>query len=108
MKVRIGVGASKWAFDYPAGEEATRAKMLEQFPEEARAIDEYLRLIKAVSKKDFVFDLKVLAPWLSSLLYRLFTFLPDPESLDVMLKRSAKEVARAVCCESFIAGSRPS
>ena len=66
--------------------------MLRQFPEEGPAIDEYLRLIKAVSKKDFVFDLKVLAPWLAALLYRLLTLWPDRDGLEVMLKRSAKDV----------------
>ena len=90
--MRIGSGSSRRAFDYPAGEAALRAEMLRQFPDEGPAIDEYLRLIKAVSKKDFVFDLKVLAPWLAALLYRLLTLWPDRDGLEVMLKRSAKDV----------------
>ncbi len=50
---RVVIGGK--SYDYVAGPERFAARMKEYFPAEALAIDRYLELVRAVSKKSFLF-----------------------------------------------------
>ena len=68
-EIRIG----DKAYDFRAGKDNFIADLVEKFPMEREAIQEYVRLCVDVSKKDLFFNLKIVRPrWFAYLVNYLF------------------------------------
>ena len=64
-EIRVG----KNTYNFRAGKENFIEDLAKKFPNERKAIEEYVKLCVEVSKKDMFFNLKIMRPrWLSYLL----------------------------------------
>ena len=89
-----------------AGEEAFVSDLIEEFPDEAEAVREYVRLCKRVNKKaDMYFYGKLFSPWIQYLLNKLvnkeyFEF-ASKSTWDVVCQLTSNKRLRGILCGQF-------
>jgi len=82
-------GEVEHRYDFRAGQEAFIEEIVSKFPSERPAVEEYVRLIRTISKKDVFFDLKIAKPlWLANIL-RWFLV---PDKFKEMNLKTARQV----------------